>query len=62
MSFAGRRVSSGPRLGSGCPPRCSSTAMEIVFKREATKSSADNTAYEDWIRNWELRMKARGPR
>jgi hypothetical protein len=39
-----------------------STTEKIVLRREATKSGADNTAYDDWIRNWELRMKARGPR
>jgi hypothetical protein len=39
-----------------------STSKKVVLKREATKSSADNTSYDDWIRNWDLRMKARGPR
>jgi TonB family protein len=39
-----------------------SASEKIVLKREITKSSADKTSYDDWIRNWELRMKARGPK
>jgi hypothetical protein len=39
-----------------------STSEKIALRREATKSSADNTSYDDWIRNWGLRMKARGPK
>jgi hypothetical protein len=39
-----------------------STSEKIVLKRDATKSSVDKTSYDDWIRNWELRMKARGPK
>jgi hypothetical protein len=48
------------RLADG--PVGRATSKTIVLKREATKSSADTTSYDDWIRNWELRMKARGPR
>jgi hypothetical protein len=39
-----------------------STSQKLVLKRDATRRSVDTTSYDDWIRNWELRMKARGPK
>jgi hypothetical protein len=47
-------------LADDAPGR--STTEKIVLKREATKSPFDKTSYDDWIRNWELHVKTRGPK